>query len=158
MALAGDEYEGPSSTVSVSNGSGLFSLAAPCLGKGLAQKGTDLYLKWKAVFKGMLPPLITPPILNPSHALVKISARRERHGPIWIPSRLWSLKNAKFTPVSAPDFTRWYALSQTIVSVLKIRQQGLSKQSSFLMELVEKSAATWPQDVASDRQSETLVH
>lgn len=65
MALAGDEYEGPSSTVSVSNGSGLFSLAAPCLGKGLAQKGTDLYLKWKAVFKGMLPPLITPPILNP---------------------------------------------------------------------------------------------
>lgn len=81
MALAGDEYEGPSSTVSVSNGSGLFSLAAPCLGKGLAQKGTDLYLKWKAVFKGMLPPLITPPILNPSHALVKISARRERHGP-----------------------------------------------------------------------------
>lgn len=45
MVLDGDEYEGPSSAVTVSNGSGLFSLAAPCLGKGVAQKGTDLSLK-----------------------------------------------------------------------------------------------------------------
>lgn len=50
MVLVGDEYEGPSSAVTASNGSGLFPLTASCLGKGLAQKGTDLYLKMKAVF------------------------------------------------------------------------------------------------------------
>lgn len=49
--LDGDEYEGPSSAVTVSNGSGLFSLTAPCLGKGVAQKGTDLSLKRKLFFK-----------------------------------------------------------------------------------------------------------
>ncbi len=51
MVLVCDEYEGPSSAVTISNGSGLFSLTGPCLAKGLAQKGTDLYLKWKLFFK-----------------------------------------------------------------------------------------------------------
>lgn len=33
MVLDGDEYEGPSSPVTASNGSGLFSITAPCFGK-----------------------------------------------------------------------------------------------------------------------------
>lgn len=50
MLLDGDECEDPSPAEAASNGSILFLLTASCLGKEGAQKGTDLYLKQKAVF------------------------------------------------------------------------------------------------------------
>lgn len=50
MLLDGDESEDPSPADAASNGSILFLLTASCLEKEGAQKGTDLYLKRKAVF------------------------------------------------------------------------------------------------------------
>lgn len=63
MVLVSDEFEGSSSAVFVSNGIGLFSLRAPCLANGLAQKETDLYLEWKPVFGETQRSLIKSPFM-----------------------------------------------------------------------------------------------
>lgn len=133
MALVGEGYEGPSSAVVV------FTQSSS-LREGSQPEGDGPLSQMKAVFFF----LGNATAVNHVSVHGPESCAHEDSRPPWTAQVPYESHQGcdplerHISSVSASDAVWWYALSQTIVSVLKILQPGLSKHSSFLVESVGK--------------------